>query len=233
MLKSKWVAVATAVIAIVGIGVWLQSDYGRPSGEAAQAPVSTAGESRAAHSPSRAAHRVAAIDQVESMRVWLQTQQAVASVAEANKRLSFNLRLPAAGVVASGAAPALFVAENGAGEGRAAYVAYGVPNKDVQMYAEPTPEPAFAAMAEQMRADAAEGRLNSDSSPFATDVAGMVALAVEPGTTPAGDRDVARPGVLQWWDHGVRYTIHGTWGKNGLPVKRLREIAESMYVGSR
>lgn len=166
------------------------------------------------------------------MKSWLERQQRFSNSDQASEDLSFRLRLPDASLVTStGAAPAVYVSnDEPKREDRRAYIAYGVPDVDIQMWAEPRPvKPDYRAMAEQMQEDKQAGRLKADTAPFTIEVKGLDGIATQPGYNLIGSDEQSRPGLVQWWDDGVQYTIHGTWGRGGTQVGQLLAIADSMY----
>lgn len=219
--------VASTVVALVGF---------LPSREPTELKSQSRGRAgrtvaEATHrSPSVAAHRLKA-GRTARLRKWLKQQQKFSTVASASAALSFELRMPDSSLATNAPGPAsIYVTADSHVANRRAYVPFGIPEVDIQMWAEPTPEkPDYSALAATFRRDKEEGHFRANPVPFVLSVRGMDGIGTEPGFNDLGDTRTDRPGVVQWWEDGVQYTIHGTWGTGGTSVRELLVIAESMY----
>lgn len=147
---------------------------------------------------------------------------------EANQELSFKLKYPK--LEKLGKPAGVYVSKFGVKEERDAYIYYGDAPLGIQIVAKKYPKKIdFAAWATEADKYKKEGVLKADSTPFLVKVNGYQGYAGEPGYNVVGDDKSPRPGYVSWQeDNGVVYTVYGTYGPNGTPVKELLEIANSL-----
>jgi len=88
-------------------------------------------------------------------------------------------------------------------------------------------QPDFEALVKSQIADMKAGILFNDMAPKVMDLDGTSAWTIEPGFNVIGEQKSPRPGVVEWWDNGVLYTIYGTRGPGGTKVSELLAIARS------
>lgn len=164
----------------------------------------------------------------ELFKSWAKEQDFFPSATEANEALPFKLRLPKSDLC--GELKGIYLTKAERPEDREIYVYYGdeVNGIRIEVQKEPNP-PDVEGFLKQEEEFFRLGVLKADKPPQHITVNGLPGWGGEPGYNVIDNEKAPRPGVVSWWDSGLRYTIYGTRGENGTSLDALLKIANSMY----
>jgi len=133
---------------------------------------------------------------------------------EAGKKLAFQFKLPSESL--TGKPTAYYVSKNDKYSNRSLLVHYanGINGLTLSAILDPT-QPDFAGHVNELREEINSGINYADKLPSLIDLDGIPAFAIEPGYNNIDGDKIPRPGVLDWWQDGVTYSLFGTRGPEG------------------
>lgn len=127
------------------------------------------------------------------------------------------------------------------GELKGIYVSKNTPNTEISTYyidevsgisihiVQSQIKPDFKESVKQMKNEFAADYSKGNALPENIEINGLEGWGLEPGYNIIRGNQEPRPGFVEWYDNGLRYTIFGTYGEQGTSLHELLKIAKSMY----
>lgn len=159
---------------------------------------------------------------------WKKDVIAFSSIKEANEVSAFKIREPSHPLL-NDLLTGVYVTKNENINEREVYLYYGNPsNPIVILERKANPPVDYCALYNEMIEWKEKGYAKNDANPTLVKINGNIGIAVQPGYNFIDDKDIPRPGCVDFTKDGIQFVVLGKQGEEATSLKELIEIAESL-----